>query len=213
MFIQFDGTTGKHTSEGRLYNNMMSRGKKVDGVYKYTTVSDNFQNFQYFAEWCNSQIGFNEKDDYNRNFSLDKDLLLYGNNQYCEDLCVFVPSEINTFILKGSNTIKINGLPTGVCVGKHDNRWGFMSYCSVPWSKHMKRAGPYTTIKKAYEKYSTTKEHVAKYLASKWESKIDPRVFEMLMKFKTDSRGYCLNSLPLHTTYHEYSNMDILHDG
>lgn len=66
--IQFSRKDGGHAPEGRIYNNMMSRCK-FGGVYldAYTTyhncyVAEEFKDFQFFAEWCNKQIGFNNKD-------------------------------------------------------------------------------------------------------------------------------------------------------
>ena len=56
-----DGTR-KKTREYMLYQNMKSRcsDKYKQGRLTYAdcTVSDKFKDFQYFANWCNRQIGF-----------------------------------------------------------------------------------------------------------------------------------------------------------
>ena len=207
MYKQFITGVG-HTPEGRLYNNMISRSKKTEGVYKDTTVSENFKDFQYFADWCNKQKGFNCKDENGRSFALDKDLLILDNNQYHEDYCLFLPSEINSFILKGGNENKSNGLPIGICVGTHDNRRGFMSRCSTPFNrKHQKKSGPYSILSKAVDKYKQQKEFVARFLAEKWKDCIDPRAYEMLINFTIEERGYLDNTISLDTTYKQYMTM------
>lgn len=62
-------------------------------TYKGCTVSKEFKCFQYFTNWYINQVGYREKD-----YQLDKDLLLENNKLYSEDTCVLVPKELNNFL-------------------------------------------------------------------------------------------------------------------
>lgn len=196
IYKQIDGT--RHTPEGKLYNNMMSRvrlgnletNSKTYKTYHGISVGDNFKDFQFFAKWCNNQVGFNSIDDNGRKFCLDKDLLLYNNKEYNENYCVFVPSEINTFISKGGNHNKDNGLPIGVSY--REDR-GYMVYVSMPWKKNQKKCGPYRKLERAVIKYIELKKWVANVLAEKWKDKIDSRVYDVLVNFDLKERGYLLH--------------------
>ena len=91
---------GVITKEYSLWMNMLRRCYSDKYQKKYPTyedceVSDNFKSFEYFYEWCNKQVGFDNKD-----WQLDKDLLIKGNKVYSENTCVFIPVEINLLLTK-----------------------------------------------------------------------------------------------------------------
>lgn len=87
------------TREARLWYDMMNRcesGGKCQArqpAYVGCFTSTLFQDFQLFAGWCHSQVGFGLKGH-----QLDKDILVEGNKEYSEDVCVFVPQELNKFL-------------------------------------------------------------------------------------------------------------------
>ena len=76
----------------RCYSNAY---KKRQPTYEDCEVSNNFKSYEYFYEWCNKQVGFNNKD-----WQLDKDLLTKGNKVYSENTCIFIPAEINLLLVK-----------------------------------------------------------------------------------------------------------------
>ena len=95
---------GIHTKDYALWKNMLQRCysdsyKKKHLTYEYCKVSDNFKSFEYFCEWCDKQIGFGVEGNGNP-FQLDKDLLIKGNKVYSEYSCVFIPTEINSLLVK-----------------------------------------------------------------------------------------------------------------
>ena len=196
MYKQIDNY--QHTPEGRLYNNMMSRARlgnseantKNYKTYKGVIVSENFKDFQFIANWCNNQVGFNLIDECGRKFCLDKDLLVYNNKEYNENCCVFIPSEINTFLSKGGNQNKDNGLPIGISY--REDR-GYTVYVRIPWKKKQKRCGPYIKLERAVTKYIELKKQVATILADKWKDKIDKRAYDTLINFDLKERGYLLH--------------------
>lgn len=107
------GDSTGFTTAGRLWSDMAQRCKPdghfqaVKPTYKQCSMSENFKDFQYFAEWCQSQAGYLQKD-----YHLDKDILIDGNKLYSEDTCVFVPKDLNAFSKKFDRPRE--DLPTGV---------------------------------------------------------------------------------------------------
>ena len=95
---------GVHTKEYELWCRMLQRCysdtyQKKRPTYIGCGVSDNFKSYEYFYEWCNEQIGFD-----NEGWQLDKDLLIKGNKVYSENTCIFIPKEINSLLVKCTNS-------------------------------------------------------------------------------------------------------------
>ena len=109
---------GVLTKEYDLWQSMLQRCysdsfKKKYPTYEGCAVSDKFKSYEYFYEWCNKQIGFD-----NEGWHLDKDLLVKGNKVYSESTCVFIPNEINTLLTK--STASRGEYLIGVCWHKRD---------------------------------------------------------------------------------------------
>ena len=170
---------GKHTKEYRLWNNMLKRCysvgcQKVRPTYIDCSVSENFRYLQYFKEWCNNQIGFNSVDEKGKPFALDKDILVKGNRVYNEDVCVFVPQEVNLLFTKRD---KSRGeYPIGVSFHK--------SRGMLTATLNNKYLGYFNTAEQAFQVYKTAKEAYIKEVANKWKGKIDPKVYEALMNYE-----------------------------
>ena len=168
----------KLTKEYLLWTNMLKRCYSENFHLKHVsyvgcTVSENFMQYTYFYEWCNSQIGFGVEG-----FQLDKDILSKGNKIYSEDTCVFVPNEINCLTI---NTESKRGIyPVGVSY--NENTRNYSTYMSA-YSK-LKYLGRYNTPEQAFLAYKIAKESYIKEVAEKWRDKIDPRVYDALMKWE-----------------------------
>lgn len=115
-------------------------------------------------------------------WQLDKDLLVYGNRIYSKDTCVFLPPEINITMTtyREQRTEASHNLPPGVSYlsrGKKRYKIHKIAACMDP---PVKTSEFFNDPKEAYREYKKFRESVWKYLADKWEGKIDPRATKAL---------------------------------
>ena len=149
-------------------------------TYTNCSVSENFKYFPYFKEWCNNQIGANALDDKGNPFALDKDILIKGNKQYGEDVCVFIPRELNNLV---TNCSKSRGDSViGVCYSKAHKKY----LSKVRKYGKLTHLGHFDTEIEAFIVYKEAKESHIKTLANKWKDQIDPRVYEVLMNWEIE---------------------------
>ena len=176
---------GRNTKEYDLWQSMLKRCynstyKKKHPTYEGCEVSDKFKSYEYFYEWCHSQIGF-DNDGNGNPFQLDKDLLVKGNKVYSENVCVFIPSEINSLLInntasRGEHLIGVNWCKTKkafkaqVCKNKGNQ-------------EHL---GYFKTELEAFKAYKTAKESFIKEQANEWKSQIDVRAYEALMNYTVE---------------------------
>ena len=168
-----------------LWSNMLSRcyGSKTQArqpTYEGCKVSDNFKSYEYFYEWCHSQIGFGNGGNGNP-FHLDKDLLIRGNKIYSENTCVFLPKEINSLLtkreaLRGKHLI-------GVSWKKANNAFVATVNKNKGKSEYL---GYFKTELEAFNAYKQAKEAFVKEQASKFKSQIDPRAYNALMNYTVE---------------------------
>ena len=173
---------GKKVKEYDLWLDMLKRcfSEKLQTrypTYKGCNVSDNFLNYSFFYDWCQEQIGFGKVDEKGRSWCLDKDLLFVGNKTYSETACVFVPNEINLFFTDCGNAR--GDYPVGVCFDKQAGK--FMASCAVNGKRQ--HLGRFNTPQEAFTVYKPFKEDLCKQLALKWQSEIDERLFNVMMKW------------------------------
>lgn len=76
---------------------------------------NNFNGFQYFAEWCQTEYGYwLRNEDSGSYWCIDKDILSGSNKIYSEDTCLFVPSKIN-LLFKQANFLPDGSIqPRGI---------------------------------------------------------------------------------------------------
>ena len=172
---------GRTTKEYKLWCHMLERCcsdtyQKKKPTYEGCEVSDKFKSYEYFYEWCNKQIGFD-----NQGWHLDKDLLVKGNKVYNENTCVFIPSEINSLLVKrkasrGEHLI-------GVYWSKTANAFVAQVNKNKGKSEHL---GLFHTELEAYNAYKQAKESFVKEQANKFKSQIDPRAYNALMSYTVE---------------------------
>ena len=154
--------------------------KKRRPTYEGCEVSNNFKSYEYFYEWCNKQVGFGVDG-----WQLDKDLLtkgdIKGNKVYSEDSCVFIPTEINSLLVKREN---MRGkYLIGVCWSKTANAFVSRVSRNKGMQEHL---GLFKTEIEAFNTYKTAKEAFVKEQANKWKSQIDERAYEALMNYTVE---------------------------
>ena len=172
---------GIQTKEYNLWMNMLRRcysdnSKKKLPTYDGCEVSDKFKSYEYFYEWCHSQIGFGVEG-----WHLDKDLLIKGNKVYSESTCVFIPQEINTVLIKstasrGEHLIGVSWYKKGKAfkaqISRNKGKQEYLGY--------------FNTEIEAYNAYKVAKESFVKEQAEKWKSQIDDRAYEALMAYTVE---------------------------
>ena len=172
---------GVLTKEYVLWKNMLERCysdtyQKKQPTYVGCEVSENFKSYEYFYEWCNKQVGFSNKD-----WQLDKDLLVKGNKVYSEYSCVFIPRKINQVLVKrtasrGEHLIGVYWCKKGKAfVAQVNKNKGKSEYLGI-----------FKTEIEAFEAYKQAKESLVKQQANKWKDKIDDRAYNALMNYEVD---------------------------
>lgn len=165
------------TGAGMLWHGMIQRtnpnGKKQQTSPLYKGSVNMFKDFQSFASWCQTQVGYKD------GFQLDKDILVKGNLIYSEDHCVFVPQEINKLFTKRT---RLRGkLPIGVTM----DRGSFRASCSrgLKSSKHL---GNFKSAELAFNAYKVFKEAYIQQQAELWKDRISPKLYTALMNYRVD---------------------------
>ena len=172
---------GVITKEYDLWYSMLQRCysdtlKKKYPTYEGCKVSDKFKSYEYFYEWCHIQVGFNNKD-----WQLDKDLLVKGNKVYSEYTCVFLPKEINSLLTK--STASRGEYLIGVSWSKTHKAFVARVCKNKGKQEHL---GYFNTELEAYNAYKTAKESFVKEQANKWKGKIDQRAYEALISYTVE---------------------------
>ena len=175
---------GVKTKEYILWYSMLTRCYSDTHQKKYPTyigceVSNNFKSYEYFYEWCNKQVGFR-----NSGWHLDKDLLIKGNKVYSEDSCIFIPTEINTVL------IKCTASRGEYLIGVYWHKTNKAFAAQVSKSKGKQECLGYfkteTEAFNSYKKAKKAKEAFIKEQANKWKSQIDERAYNALMNYQVE---------------------------
>ena len=169
------------TKEYVLWKDMLKRCYCEKYHFKKPTyigceVSENFKNYSFFYEWCQNQIGFNNKD-----WQLDKDLLITGNKVYSENTCIFIPQEINSMLLKSDK--KRGEYLIGVSWNKRNKAFVAMVSKNKGNPEYL---GYFNTELEAFNAYKTAKESFIKEQANKRKGKIDERAYNALMNYTVE---------------------------
>lgn len=145
--------------------------------YKDVTVCEEWLNFQNFAEWFYHQEFSEAKDDKDKSYQLDKDILVKGNKVYSPETCCFVPQDINILFTRKN---RIREKSVGVNFRKSSNKFqARISCCGI--DKHL---GYFDEFEEAFKVFKINKESLIKDLAEKWKFGISKNVYETLLEFE-----------------------------
>jgi hypothetical protein len=173
---------GVHTREKEYWTKMLARaypGKTWEKrpTYVGCSCTSLFNEFQLFAEWCNTQVGFG-----NESWHLDKDLLVKGNKVYGEHTCVFLPPEINNMLVTRKD--ERGAYPIGVTMRcKKTPR--FIAQCNNGTGKPQV-LGFFDTPEEAHLAYKCFKEAHVKSVAEKYKNLLDVRAYSALLNFTVE---------------------------
>jgi hypothetical protein len=171
------------TQEYRQWASMRTRCKvggykqKDSLAYIGVSCSEEFSNFDLWLKWAYQQVGFNNLDERGIRWSLDKDYL--GYKYYSAETCVFVPIELNNFLIKSTQGRK--GLPTGVTHDTSPGRDRYLARCNIKGKQ--RKVGQSNTPEGAFAIYKSHKEQEANRLADKYDGLVDPRVINALRNY------------------------------
>lgn len=145
-------------------------------MYSDCYVADCWKLCSNFGNWAGDQKGFYEKDS-----RLDKDILIPNNKIYSPEACCFVPNEINMSLTLRE---KARGsLPLGI-VGTKNKKKGVVYLVRVRRGDLPRISGNFYDLDEAKEFYIKTKLNHLSYLADKYESVLDSKVFLRLKNYQ-----------------------------
>lgn len=134
-------------------------------------VCDDWKLFSNFRRWVDEQ----PNRDW-QNCQLDKDLLGDG-KLYSPETCVYIPQEVNKFIIDHNKRSGKYMIGVNLYIG-HNNRISYMARCSNPNTGEREYLGLFPTEMEAHIAWRNKKRDMALSLAEKQE---DPRVKKFLL--------------------------------
>ena len=137
-------------------------------TYRECYVCDEWLTFSKFKEWFDK--------NYIDGWEIDKDILVKGNKVYSPDTCCFVPREINIFFT--SKRKKADGNHRGIY--KSNSKYRALIF-HIEGGNESKT---FDTYNEALYEYINSKEDRIKYLAEKYNDKLDDRIYNILANYK-----------------------------
>ncbi len=142
-------------------------------AYKDCSVTKDWLLLTNFRKWFNNQI-------YEKGYQLDKDLLFKNNKIYAPETCIFLPQELNKFLL---DRVRHRGsCPVGVSFKVRNDKWD----AKISIESRTQHLGLFNSPISAFYAYKEAKELEAKRLAHKWKEKVDSKVVKALLNFTVE---------------------------
>lgn len=165
---------GNGTFEHRAWKNMLTRCTRLDFLEKFPSYIDcsvckDWLNFQVFAKWYTSQLG------YGKGWHLDKDLTVLGNKVYSPSTCSLVPQEVNKLLL--SRKSSRGTYPLGVALR------GCTYSSTINLNNKKISLGVFSTPNLAFAAYKAAKESHIKKVATSHRNEISETIYKNLMNY------------------------------
>lgn len=133
----------------RCYNN---NNLKARPTYKDVKVCDEWLYFSNFKKWFDENYRF-DLEEQGIKLELDKDLLSDNNKIYSPDTCIFLPSQINSFISDRTSNNKSGFV--GVSWKKDYKKWA--ATIKIFGTNKYKHLGYFKDKQEAFETYKISK--------------------------------------------------------
>ena len=145
--------------------------------YRECSIVEDWLNFQKFAEWYYTQTGAGDKD-----YHLDKDILVKGCKVYSPETCCLVPQEINKLFTKreakrGEYPIGVSEFSEGVYRASMSNK----IISDRSWQGPLR-----STVEQAFQDYKHKKEATIKEVAELYKDRVDSKVYQALINYEVE---------------------------
>lgn len=171
------GPDGRITKEYSAWSGMLERCFDPKFKVKWPTYADctcsyAFLDFQEFATWMTSQVGFS------KDCHLDKDLLVRGNKAYRPELCLLLPHAVNTLLIH--KRFPNRCLPTGVTYVADRGKY----VAQINRRGRYDTLGRFESVPAAEAAYKRAKEEEIRRVANLHKDVLDPRAYTSLMDYQ-----------------------------
>lgn len=144
-------------------------------TYLEAVVCEDWHNFQVFAEWCQSQKGFNREG-----FELDKDISEFSDKVYCPESCSFVPKIINS-------VMATRGKKGKYLEGVEKNPKGSRYFAHIGKGGQRLRVGTAASEEDAYELFRIARQSYIHSLAESYKNVLEDKTYTYLSNYKAPS--------------------------
>lgn len=167
--------SSKHPSY-QCWHSMLRRGysdlyKKSKPTYAETRVDERWHRLSAFDPWW--------REHAIADWQLDKDLL--GNGKlYSEDICVFLPNEINTALQTDRGN---NGLPPGVSYKSSNKKYVAQLSKNIDGKRVSQHLVIHSDPEICFSYYKVAKEEYVRGLADRHREYLDKRAYDAIKAF------------------------------
>lgn len=161
----------------RLQDRCILGGREQANNPSYYGARNLFQSYNCFVDWSKTQDGYDLKDENGQLWQLDKDLIFKGNLDYSPETCLYVPKEVNGFLVLRKTTR--GAWPIGVNFRVDMNK--FQAQCRAGLSKNG-HLGYFDTPMQAHNAWRAAKCQRAIDLANKYRG-YSIKVADALLEF------------------------------
>lgn len=162
---------------GALVRSSSEDFKLKNTAYKDCSISADWLNFQKFARDYYAMHGSS-----NKNWQLDKDVLVKDNKHYSNSTCCLLPQEINCITVRRAKLL--GDLPQGV--EGHGNKFIVRA---KQGDKRVVLLSTYS-LEDAYNCSSENRTNRIRNLALKYKKDLCPKVFESLINYEVDEFNF-----------------------